>query len=124
MPEVGNLEKYRNFMECQDTTSMYKETVSTTQKRQNAVALRRSINAKLASPPQKPKKTTNVAPKNVFKSINIGFLPNTIADWEEKERKMMMASRTFLVIIAMWMKIFKLRNFNQKNYSFRSKVVE
>ncbi len=97
MPVSGNPEKYKNLIDHQDTTSVYKETISTTQKRQNAVALRRAINEKLVKPLQKPKKVTIDVPKNVFKSIDIGYLPSTIAEWEEKERKMMMASRAFLV---------------------------
>lgn len=101
MPVSGNPDKYKTLIAHQDTTSVYKETVSTTQKRQNAAAVRRAITAKLLSPPPQPKtkKITLDIPKNVFKSIDVGFLPSTIADWEEKERKMMMASRSFLVSI-------------------------
>lgn len=97
MPVAGNPDKYKTLVDHQDTTSVYKETISTTQKRQNAAALRRSINSKPVAPPPKPKRLNLNIPKNVFKSIDIGFLPSTIADWEEKERKMMMASREFLV---------------------------
>lgn len=93
----GSPEKYTNLIEHQDTTSVYKETISTTQKRQSAAMLRRAISAKAVAPPPKPKKISPVVPKNVFKSVDVGFLPNTIADWEEKERRMMMASRAFLV---------------------------
>lgn len=98
MPAVGSPEMYKNLIDHQDTTSVHKETISTTHKRQSAAALRRSINAKVVAPPPKPKNVQLHIPKNVFKSIDIGFLPNTIADWEEKERKMMMETRTFLVI--------------------------
>lgn len=98
MPAPGNSEMYKAFIEHQDTTSVHKETISTTQKRQSAAVLRSSINAKLVVLPPKPKKVTPNFPKKIFKSIDIGFLPNTIADWEEKDRKMMMASRAFLVI--------------------------
>lgn len=87
---------------------MHKETISTTQKRQSAAALRRDINAKLVAPPQKPKKLNVNIPKNHFKSIDIGFLPNTIADWEEKERKMMMATRQFLVINKFLLKLLRI----------------
>lgn len=97
MPSVGNPEMYRNLIEHQETASVHKETISTTQKRQSAAALRRTINSKLVAPPQKPKKVMLDVPKKVFKTIDIGFLPNTIADWEEKERKMSMETRTFLV---------------------------
>lgn len=99
MPAVGNPEMYRTLIDHQDTTSVHKETISTTQKKQNAAALRRSINAKSVAPPQKPRTVSLDIPKNIFKSIDTGFLPSTIADWEEKERKMLMASRAFLVII-------------------------
>lgn len=98
MPAVGSPEMYKNLIDHQDTTSMHKETISTTQKRHSAAELRRSINAKLVAPPPKPIDVKLHVPKNVFKSIDVGFLPNTIADWEEKERKMLMESRTFLVI--------------------------
>lgn len=96
-PLAGNPEKYSHLIQHQDTTSVFKETISTTQKRQNAAMQRRAINAKVAVPLPKPKKICLDLPKNVFKSVDAGFLPNTIADWEEKERKMMMASRAFLV---------------------------
>lgn len=99
MPVVGNPEMYKSLISHQDTMVWHKETISTTQKRQSAAALRRDINARLVAPPQKPKKLKANIPKNVFKSIDVGFLPNTIAEWEEKERKMMMATRQFLVMI-------------------------
>jgi len=97
MPAVGNPEMYKKFIDHQDTASVHRETISTTQKRHSAAALRREINAKQKVPPPKPKKSKINIPKTLFKSVDIGFLPNTIADWEEKERKMMMASRAFLV---------------------------
>ncbi|XP_037046574.1 tubulin polyglutamylase ttll6-like [Bradysia coprophila] len=97
IPVAGNPEKYRDLIEHQNTTSVYKETISTTQKRQSAAMQRRAISANAVAPRPKPKKIGSDIPKNQFKSVDIGFLPNTIADWEEKERKMMMASRAFLV---------------------------
>lgn len=97
MPAVGNPEMYRKFIEHQDTASVHKETISTIQKRHGAAAIRRAINEKLKVPHQKPKKVRIDIPKNVFKSIDVGFLPSTIADWEEKERQMLMESRAFLV---------------------------
>lgn len=97
MPAIGNPEMYKKFIDHQATASVHKDTISTTQKKHSAAALRREINAKIKIPPPKLKRTKIDIPKNVFKSVDVGYLPNTIADWEEKERKMMMASRDFLV---------------------------
>lgn len=97
MPCDGALDLYSTFIDHQDGASVYKETISTLQKRQAAAELRRSIGKKILILPQKPKETPNELPKKLFKPVNVGYLPNTIADWEEKQRKMMMASRSFLV---------------------------
>ncbi|KAJ6644550.1 Tubulin polyglutamylase ttll6 [Pseudolycoriella hygida] len=97
MPVPGKPEIYQNLIDHQSTTSLQKETISTIQKRLDAAALRRSLSEKVPPAPHKPKKISHETSKNVFKPVDIGYLPTTIADWEEKERKMMMDSRAFLV---------------------------
>ena len=98
MPAVGNPIMYKHLIDYRATTSVLKQTVSTLQKRQSALALRCTLSSKKVLRSSKRKQKILPIRKNVFKSVDIGYLPNTIADWEEKDRIMMMASREFLVI--------------------------